>query len=60
MIEELGILVSRNWTTQEQILPFSLETFEISSNLQNAPKILQYLAIQYCNQRNILNKKEKK
>ena len=38
MIEELGIPISRNWTTQEQILPFSLETFEISSNLLNAPK----------------------
>ena len=40
MIEELGILISRNWTTQEQILPLSLETFEISSNLLNAPKTL--------------------
>ena len=40
MIEELGILVSQNWTTQEQILPFSLETFEISSNLLNAQMIL--------------------
>ena len=40
LIEELGIPVSQNWTTQEQILPFSLETFEISSNLCNAPKTL--------------------
>ena len=40
MIEQLGIPVSWNWTTQEQILPFSLETFEISSNLLNAPKTL--------------------
>ena len=58
MIEELGIPVSRNWTTQEQILPLSLETFEISSNLCNAPKTLQDLAVQYHNQRKILNKKE--
>ena len=58
MIEELGIPVSRNWTTQEQILPLSLETFEISPNLLNAPKTLQDLAVQYRNQRNILNKKE--
>ena len=29
MVEELGIPVSQNWTTQEQILPLSLETFEI-------------------------------
>ena len=58
MIEELGIPVSRNWTTQEQILPLSLETFEISSNLLNAPKTLRDLAVQYHNKRNILNKKE--
>ena len=58
MIEELGVPVSQNWTTQEQILPLSLETFEISSNLLNAPKTLQDLAVQYHKQRNILNKKE--
>ena len=38
LIEELGIPISRNWTTQEQILPLSLETFEINPNLINAPK----------------------
>ena len=40
IIEELGIPISQNWTTQEQILPFSLENFEISSNLLNVPKTL--------------------
>ena len=40
IIEDLGIPVSRNWTTQEQILPLSIETFEISPNLLNAPKTL--------------------
>ena len=58
MMEELGIPVSQNWTTQEQILPLSLETFEINPNLLNAPKMLQELAIQYQNKRNTLNKKE--
>ena len=43
-IEELGIPVSRNWTTHEQILPLSIETFEISPNLLNTPKTL---AVQY-------------
>ena len=38
--EELGIPVSKNWTTQEQILPLSIETFEITPNLLNAPKTL--------------------
>ena len=58
MIEELGIPISWNWTTHEQILPFSLKTFEISSNLLNSPKTLQDLTVQYHKQRNILNKKE--
>ena len=40
MIEELDIPISQNWMTQEQILPLSLETFEINPNLLNAPKIL--------------------
>ena len=40
MIEELGVPISQNWTTQEQILPLSLEMFEINPNLINAPKTL--------------------
>ena len=47
MIEELGIPVSQDWTTQEQILPLSLEIFEIKPNLFNAPKTLQDLLIKY-------------
>ena len=58
MIEELGFQISRNWTTQEQILPLSLKTFKINPNLINAPKTLQDLAIQYKNKKNILDKKE--
>ena len=57
-IEELGIPFLRNWTTKEQILPLSTETFEISPNLFNVPKTLQDLAVQYQNKRNILDKKE--
>ena len=49
IIEELGIPVSRNWTTQEQILPLSIETFEISPNLLNVPNTLWELAVQYQN-----------
>ena len=58
IIEELGIPVSRNWTTHEQILPLSIETFEFSPNLLNAPKTLQDLAIQYQNKRKILDNKD--
>ena len=44
--------------TQEQILPLSLEMFEINPNLINAPKTLQDLTIQYRNKNDILDKKE--
>ena len=40
ILEHLGKHISLNQTTQEQILPISLETFEISPNLINAPKML--------------------
>ena len=40
IIEELGKQISLNWTTQEQILPLLLKTFEISPNLINALKTL--------------------
>ena len=58
MIEELGMPISWNWMTQEQILPLSLETFEINPNLFNAPKTLQDLAIQYWNKKNLFYKEE--
>ena len=58
ILEELGKHISIHWTTQGQILPISLETFEISPNLINAPKTLQDLAVQYRNKKNILDKKE--
>ena len=37
---ELGIPILRNWTTKEQVLHLSIETFEISPNLCNAPENL--------------------
>ena len=58
MIEEPGITISWNWMTQEEILPLSLETFEIDPKLINAPKTLWDLAIQYRNKNNIFDKKE--
>ena len=54
----MGKEISLNWTTQEQILPISLETFEISPNLINVPKTLRDLAVKYRNKKNILNKKD--
>ena len=37
-MEELDIPIVRNWATQEQILPLSIEIFEINPNLLNTPK----------------------
>ena len=59
IIEESDIPISRKWTTQEQILPISLKTFEIDPNLTNAPKTLRELAIQYKGKKNVFDKKEK-
>ena len=44
--------------TQEQILPLSLETFQVNPNLLNAPKMLQDFAIQYGDKKNLFNKEE--
>ena len=40
ILENLGKHILLNWTTQEQILAISLEPFEISPTLINAPKTL--------------------
>ena len=59
ILENAEKQISLNWTTQEQILPISLETFEISPNLINAPKTLRELAVRYKNKKNILDKEER-
>ena len=59
ILENSGKHILLNWTTQEQILPILLKTFEISPNLINAPKMLQDLAVQYRNKRNIFDQKER-
>ena len=59
IMEESDIPISRKWTTQEQILPISLKTFEIDPKLTNAPKTPRELAIQYKGKRNVFDKKEK-
>ena len=59
ILESLGKQISLNWTKQEQILPISLDTFEISPNLINAPKTLRDLAVGYRNKKNVLDKEER-
>ena len=41
VIEALGTPVLTNWTTEEHVLPFSVEAFEINASLLNAPKLLK-------------------
>ena len=38
LVESLDVPILKNWTTQEQLLPISLEAFEINSSLLSAPK----------------------
>ena len=52
-IEALGIPVPRNWTTEEQVLPISVEAFEINASLLNAPKTLKDFVHQYKNKNEI-------
>ena len=39
--ETINTPIVRNWTNQKQILPISLESFEINSSLIEAPKTLR-------------------
>ena len=59
ILKDVGKQISLNWTTQEQILPISLKTFEISPNLINAPKTLRELAVRYRNKKNPFDKEER-
>ena len=56
-IGDLGIPVLRNWTTQENVLPFS---FDINPKLLNALKTLKDLVNQYKNKKKIIELKGQK
>ena len=47
LTDNLETYILENWTTQEQVLPISLQTFEFLSKLMKAPKTLKYLVYQY-------------
>ena len=57
-IEALGVPILRNWTTKEQVLPFSVESFEIYASLLNAPKMLIDFVQQYKNKKKIIDLQE--
>ena len=39
--------INRNWTHEKQIIPISLESFEMNSSLLQAPKMLRDYIKQY-------------
>ena len=61
-LEELNksikIPIERNWTHYKQILPISLESFQLKSSLLQAPKMLKDFIIQYQENRKINSQKE--
>ena len=58
VIEVLGAPVLKNWTTKEQVLPFSVESFEINASLLNVPKTLKDFVNQYKNKKAITDLQE--
>ena len=60
LTEKLGTHISQNWTTQEQVFPMSLQTFEFDSKLLKVPKTLKDLVYQYKQEGQILNKTNNK
>ena len=57
--ETINIPIERNWTHQTQVLPISLEAFNINSNLLQAPNTLQDLVNQYKEKRKSMDRQEK-
>ena len=60
LTDNLDTHISQNWTTQEQVFPISLQTFEFDSKLLKAPKTLKELVHQYKQKGQILNKANNK
>ena len=58
-ITELDAYISKNWTTQEQVIPISLQTLEIDSKLLKASEMLKDLIQQYKQKRQALSKENK-
>ena len=57
-IEGLGSSISSNWTTQQQILPISVESFEFNPKLLSAPKTIKDFVTQYKYRKEMMEKKE--
>ena len=57
---DLAFPILTNWTTQEQILPISVEIFDFDPKLLSGPKILKDFVTLYKNQEEIMEKRDKK
>ena len=57
--ETIDTPIIRNWTNHKQILPISLESFEMNSSLLQAPKTLREFVSQYKNKRKLMDIQEK-
>ena len=55
--ESIKIPIERNWTNYRQILPISLESFQLNSSLLQAPKALKDIIIQYQENRKLNGQK---
>ena len=53
--EMINTPIERNWTHQMQVLPISIEAFNINSSLLQAPKTLKEFINQYKEKRKLLN-----
>ena len=58
--ETIDTPVIRNWMNQKQILPISLESFEINSSLLQTPKRLKEFVKQYKEKRKLMDFQEKR
>ena len=47
LTDALDVHISQDWTTHEQVLPISLQTFDFNSKLLEAPKSLKDFVYQY-------------
>ena len=47
LIDSLDISILQNWTTHEEILPISLHSFDLNSDLLKAPKMLNDFVHQF-------------
>ena len=57
--ETISTPIERNWTNNKQILPLSLESFQLNSSLLQAPKTLKDFVNQYQESSKMIQVQEK-